>query len=66
MKPSKHITESEEDVRRILIFVTDLLKDRELGLTWMKTPRFKGKNAIEMINEGKIGDVLMYIHKTLF
>lgn len=66
MKPSKNITQNKQDVRRILIFVTTLLKSRELAIAWMKKPRFHGKNAIEMINDGNLGEVMIRIHNTLF
>lgn len=67
MKPSKTITEIEEDIRRITVFVSDLLGKPSLGQQWMKDGRFeKDKSAIEMIHEGNLGDVMIRIHDEFF
>lgn len=66
MKKLKPTTNVEKDVRRILIFVSDLLDNPKLGQKWMLEPRFGDKNAIEMINEGNLGEVMLEIHKEFF
>lgn len=64
--PSRHITEIERDVKRILTFVSDLLNSPKAGQKWMQEVRFGDKNAIEMISEGNLGDVMLEIHKEFF
>lgn len=59
--------EYEKDIRRITIFVSDLLHSPSKGQEWMKTPRFKeNKNAIEMIQEGNLGIVMQRIVSDFF
>jgi hypothetical protein len=68
LKKSKTKTETEiaEDVRRILIFVSDLLGGPFEGQEWMKTPKCGGKSPIEMIHDGNLGDVMVQIHQEFF
>ena len=65
LKPFKPIAEIEADVRRITIFISDILGKPSLGQKWMLEPRFGDKNAIEMIHDGNLGDVMLCIHKHL-
>ncbi len=66
MKRSKTQIEIESDVRRITIFVSDLLGRPSLGQQWMKDARFGEKSAVEMIHDGNLGDVMMRIHHEFF
>lgn len=61
-------TTVRQDVRRILIFVSDILKDTKKGQEWMRQARreWKGRNAIEMIQSGKMNQVMVYIHARYF
>jgi hypothetical protein len=58
----------KNDVRRILILVSDCLRSAEKGQEWMKAARieWKGRNAIEMIQSGKLSQVMMYIYARFF
>lgn len=66
MKRLKYTT--QEQTRRILRFVYDLIGCHKKALSWMKKPRdeWRGYNAIEMIEAKKLHLVMKYIEKTLF
>ena len=62
------IKSHEESIKRILQFVSDLLHSPQKGQEWMKAARieWKGRNAIEMIQSGKLSQVMMYIYARFF
>lgn len=64
MKRSNTATEIELITR----FVFEIYKDSEKTEHFMKEYRkeWKGKNAIEMINSGNKGLVMIYIHSRFF
>lgn len=62
------IKNHEDEIKRISIFVSDLLHSSDLGEQWMKQHRsnWKGRNAIEMIKSGKMSEVIIFIHARFF
>jgi hypothetical protein len=68
MKPNSNKESSQEAIKRILRFVSDLLHSPQKGQAWMKEARreWKGRNAIEMIQSNKLDQVMLYIHARFF
>jgi len=57
----------QSDVRRITIFISDILGSPSKGQAWMKRPRpeWKFKNAIEMISDDQLDSVMLMIHQEM-
>lgn len=61
-------TDIQTQIERINTFVHHMIDDKSKAKEWMEFPRreFGNKNAIEMIQSGKLGEVMLYIDRFFF